>query len=113
MPDERAPAMPEPRFTAVWPLGHRVVEDVAAHQRPVSLEGATVAFLWDELFRGPEMFEVIEAEARCRAPSVSFVGHDVFGNFHASAAEEKRVLGRLPELLRTHRVDLVVAAVGA
>jgi hypothetical protein len=103
----------EVRYAVLWPLGRRVVEDVSPGERPASLAGVRIGFLWDELFRGPEMFEVIEEEARRRDPSVEFVGHEVFGNFHASAAEERRVLGELPEVLRAHRVDLVVAAVGA
>jgi len=103
----------EGNYEVVWPLGHRVFGDVAAQHRPASLEGKTVAFLWDKLFRGPEMFATIEDVARRRFDDVSFVGWEAFGNFHASAAEEKRVLTAMPELLRTHRVDLVVAAVGA
>ena len=56
---------------------------------------------------------MISEVARERHGEVGFVGWEEFGNFHASAAEERRVLEALPELLRTHRVDLVVAAVGA
>jgi hypothetical protein len=100
-------------FDVVWPLGHRVLGDVERHERPSSLTGRTVAYLWDELFRGPEMFEVISEVARERHGDVSFVDWTEFGNFHASADEERRVLTALPELLRAHRVDLVVAAVGA
>lgn len=105
--------MTEPRYEVLGPLGPRVVGDVAEHERPSSLAGRRVAYLWDELFRGPEMFEVISEVARERHGDVGFVGWEVFGNFHASAAEERRVLEALPELLRAHRVDLVVAAVGA
>ncbi|SFM81575.1 hypothetical protein SAMN05216207_100371 [Pseudonocardia ammonioxydans] len=103
----------EPRYDVVWPLGRRVVGEVVEQERPAELGGRTVAYLWDELFRGPEMFEVISEVARDRFDDVEFVGWEEFGNFHASAAEEKRVLEALPELLRSHRVDLVVAAVGA
>ena len=101
-------------YDVVWPLGHRVLDEVAEQERPAELGGRTVAYLWDELFRGPEMFDVISSVARERfGDDVTFVGWEEFGNFHASAAEERRVLEALPELLRAHRVDLVVAAVGA
>lgn len=100
-------------YEVVWPLGHRVLGDVEAHERPSDLTGRTVAYLWDALFRGPEMFDVISEVAMQRYGDVSFVGWEEFGNFHASAAEERRVLDALPERLRAHRVDLVVAAVGA
>jgi hypothetical protein len=103
----------EPHYEVLGPLGPRAVGDVAAHERPSSLAGRRVAYLWDELFRGPEMFEVISEVATERHGDVAFVGWEEFGNFHASAAEERRVLDALPELLRAHRVDLVVAAVGA
>jgi hypothetical protein len=105
--------MAETDYEVVWPLGHRIVGDVAAHERPAELTGRTVAYLWDELFRGPEMFEIISEVARERFGDVTFVGWEEFGNFHASMAQERRVLEALPELLRKHRVDLVVAAVGA
>lgn len=101
-------------YEALWPLAPREAGDVPEHERAGSLAGLRVAYLWDELFRGPEMFEVITETARERyGEDVTFVSWEEFGNFHASAAEEKRVHGRLPELLRAHRVDLVVSAVGA
>lgn len=100
-------------YDVVWPLGHRVLGEVAEQERPDELGGRTVAYLWDELFRGPEMFDVISAVATDRFGDVTFVSWEEFGNFHASAAEERRVLEELPDRLRAHRVDLVVAAVGA
>ena len=100
-------------YEALWPLGRRVLGAVAATARPATLDSHTVAYLWDELFRGPEMFDAVSDVARERYGDVSFVGWEEFGNFHASAAEERRMLTALPELLRAHRVDLVVAAVGA
>lgn len=101
-------------YEALWPLAPREAGDVPEHARAGTLSGLRVAYIWDELFRGPEMFDVITETARERyGEDVTFVGWEEFGNFHASAAAEKRVLGRLPELLRAHRVDLVVSAVGA
>jgi hypothetical protein len=100
-------------YQVVWPLGHRVLGEVEPRERPTELAGRTVAYLWDALFRGPEMFDVITEVAKERYGDVSFVDWQEFGNFHASAAEERRVLAALPERLRAHRVDLVVAAVGA
>ncbi|WP_106347737.1 hypothetical protein [Antricoccus suffuscus] len=100
-------------YDVVWPLGRRGIENVEAHDRPNSLDGKTVAFLWDYLFRGPEMFDAIEAEITSRYSDVTFVSHEEFGNFHASMAAEKRILEQLPEMLHTRKVDLVIAAVGA
>jgi len=103
----------EARYEVLSPLAPRVTDEVGEHERPDSLAGRRVAYLWDELFRGPEMFDVITDVARECHGDVEVVGWEEFGNFHASAAEERRVLEALPALLRTHRVDLVVAAVGA
>jgi len=100
-------------YQVVWPLGRRAIEDVAERERPHNLNGKTIAFLWDYLFRGPEMFDVIESEINSRYTGVTFVSYDEFGNFHASMAEEKRILEQLPEMLHTRKVDLVIAAVGA
>ena len=101
-------------YEALWPLAPREAGDVPERERAGTLAGLRVAYIWDELFRGPEMFEVISETARERyGDDVTFVGWEEFGNFHASAAAEKRVLDALPDLLRSHRVDLVVAAVGA
>ena len=106
--------MTQDAYEALWPLAPRESGEVPERERADTLAGRRVAYLWDELFRGPEMFDVITETARERfGEDVTFVGWEEFGNFHASAADEKRVLGRLPELLRSHRVDLVVAAVGA
>jgi hypothetical protein len=37
----------------------------------------------------------------------------VFGNIHATAAEEKAALSEIPDILREHGVDAVITAVGA
>lgn len=100
-------------FEVVWPLGRRAVDDVEEHEKPTDLNGKTVAFLWDYLFRGPEMFDAIRAEIDAKYDDVTYVSHEEFGNFHASMAEEKRILEALPEMLHTRKVDLVIAAVGA
>ena len=100
-------------YDVLWPLGRRVIDEVEAPDRPSDLRGRTIAFVWDELFRGDEMFEVIREVAAERLGDVTFVDWEEFGNFHASTAEERRVLGALPERLRAHKVDLVISAVGA
>ena len=66
--------------------------------------------VWDYLFRGDELFPVLEAELRERFPGVDIVGFDVFGNLHGS--DEKERIGRLPDDLRTRGVDAVVSGMG-
>ena len=103
----------EASYDVVWPLGRSRVEEVAANKRPADLSGKTIGFIWDYLFKGPEMFEMFKAQLSAKFPGVRYVDYQVFGNIHGSDAEEKANLGALPERLREHGVDAVVVAVGA
>lgn len=103
----------EASYDVVWPLGRSRVEEVAANERPADLSGKTIGFIWDYLFKGPEMFEMFKAQLSAKFPGVRYVDYQVFGNIHGSDAEEKANLGALPERLREHGVDAVVVAVGA
>ena len=69
----------EPVYHAVWPRSPRGVQARRRADRLSSLEGTRIAFLWDYLFRGDELFPVLEAELRERFPGVDIVGYDVFG----------------------------------
>ena len=100
----------EPVYHAVWPRSPRGVQARRRADRLSSLDGVRIAFLWDYLFRGDELFPVLEAELRERFPGVDIVGYDVFGNLHGS--DEKARVGRLPDDLRTRGVDAVVSGMG-
>ena len=100
----------EPVYHVVWPRSPHGVQVRRRADRLPSLEGARIAFLWDYLFRGDELFPVLEAELRERFPGVDIVGFDVFGNLHGS--DEKERIGRLPNDLRTRGVDAVVSGMG-
>lgn len=75
-----------------------------------TLSGKRVAFLWDHLFRGDELFPVLARELRARYEGVDIVGHEEFGNLHG--ADERERVGRLPDDLRTRGVDAVVSGMG-
>ena len=100
----------EPEYHVVWPRSPHGVQVRRRADRLPSLEGARIAFLWDYLFRGDELFPVLEAELRERFPGVDIVGFDVFGNLHGS--DEKERIGRLPNDLRARGVDAVVSGIG-
>ncbi len=100
----------EPTFDVVWPKSARAVQARRAAARPATLDGARIAFLWDHVFRGDEVFPLLERELRVRHPSIDVLGHDEFGNTHGS--DEKQMLGRLPEVLRDRGVDAVVSGMG-
>ncbi len=78
--------------------------------RPDSLSGKRVAFLWDSMFRGDEMFPVLQAAISDRFEDVSFVEHGAFGS--TFGGDEEAVLAALPDRLRELNVDAVVSGVG-
>lgn len=97
-------------YQVVWPRSPRTAEVAELAPRLPSLEGRTVAFLWDYLFRGDEIFPVLERELTARFPGVRFVGFDEFGTTHG--AGEHEVLAGLGARLRELGVDAVVSGMG-
>ena len=75
------------------------------------LRGRRIGFLWDYMFRGEELFPVLERELSARFPGVEFVGHEAFGNIHGP--EEAQLVGEIPSVIAARGVDAVVAGVGA
>jgi hypothetical protein len=101
------------RYGVVHPLGRLRVQQREASERLNDLSGKTIAFIWDYLFKGDQMFSILQEHLAARYPGVRFVGPEVFGNVHGSAAEERQSLAALPSRLRAHKVDAAVVAVGA
>ena len=100
----------EPTYDVVWPLAKSGVETQALAPRLATLDGATVGFLWDDMFRGDELFPALQAELTRRFPSARFVGYEEFGNIHGP--DEHKVVAALGNTLHARHVDAVVAAVG-
>src|SRR5262245_5272454 len=90
-----------------WPRGRRTVSARPIAARLPSLEGRTIGQLWDDLFRGDEIFPILEREIGRRWPGVKFVPYSVFGSTHGS--DERRVLAELPARLRELKVDAVIS----
>ncbi|TAM85270.1 hypothetical protein EPN42_15415 [bacterium] len=97
-------------YAVFWPRGERMLKPQPLAPRLDSLAGKTVAFVWDYLFRGDEIFPMIERELQSRFPGMRFVGYDAFGSTHGS--DEQAVVAGLPDKLRTLGVDAVVSGVG-
>ena len=91
----------------LWPRGRRTVTARPVAPRLETLAGKTVAQLWDDLFRGDEIFPILEEELGRRFPGVRFVRYDTFGSTHGR--HEGKVLAELPEMLRRHQVDAVIS----
>ncbi len=66
--------------------------------------------MWDYVFRGDELFPILEAELKTRFIGIEVVGFEEFGNLHG--ADEKDRVGRLPDSLRSRGVDAVVSGMG-
>jgi hypothetical protein len=98
--------MSEP-YSVVSPGGRRRIAEVPANPPPGEGE-RTVGFLWDNVFRGDEMEPIFRDALRGTRPELRFVGHEVFGNIH-----DADVIDALAARLAEHRVDAVVASVGA
>ena len=91
----------------LWPRGRRTVTARPVAPRLDTLAGKTIGQLWDDLFRGDEIFPMLEEELTRRYPGVKFVRYDTFGSTHGR--HEGRVLAELPEMLRRHEVDAVIS----
>ena len=94
----------------VWPRSPRGVQKQRIADRLDTLEGKRVAFLWDYVFRGDELFPVLAKELTQRFDGIEILNYDTFGNLHG--ADEKERVGRLPDELRSLQVDAVVSGMG-
>jgi len=102
--------MAEERYDVVWPRGTKRVERQALAPRLPSLEGRTLALLWNHVFRGDEILPVVERELRSRYRGLNVVSWSTFGSIYG--AEERRTIAALPERFRELGVDGVISAVG-
>jgi hypothetical protein len=78
-----------------------------------TLDGKTVAFVWNHVFKGDAMFRIFEDAIRERYQDVTFVDHRDFGNIHGTAAEEHEAIELLPQRLADKGVDAAIVGVGA
>jgi hypothetical protein len=100
----------EPMYDVVWPKSALGVQRRKNAARLDSLNGKRVAFVWDYLFRGEEIFPVIERELRRRFDGLEVVNYDAFGNLHGP--DEHALVNALPDTLTRYRIDAVVSGNG-
>ena len=100
----------EAQYDVVWPPSPRGVQRRRRADRLDTLVGKRVAFLWDYVFRGDELFPVLADELIARFEGIEIVGYEVFGNLHG--ADEKERVARLPDDLRSRGIDAVVSGMG-
>lgn len=97
-------------YPVLWPRSAKQAELMPLAPRHADLAGKKVAFLWDYLFRGDEIFPILESELRDRFPGMEFVGYDSFGSTHGD--QEQAILANLPENIRKLGIDAVVSGMG-
>ena len=49
-------------YRVVWPRGAKAVQATDVAPRLSTLDGKTIGQLWDDLFRGDEIFPILEEE---------------------------------------------------
>ncbi|MBI4195584.1 MAG: hypothetical protein HY526_10950 [Betaproteobacteria bacterium] len=98
------------QYAALWPRSPRQVELKPLSRRLDTLAGKTVAQLWDYVFRGDEVFELLEEGLKARFPGIRFVSWREFGSTHGG--EEHEVVASLPRRFRELGVDAVVSGMG-
>lgn len=103
-------AQAEPVFEVVWPGAPSGIARSANAARLPTLDGKRVGFLWDWLFRGDELFPVLEQQLSDQFRDIEIVGYEIFGNTHGS--DEKEMIAALPDVLRAERIDAVISGVG-
>jgi hypothetical protein len=97
-------------YEVLWPRSPRQVKRKTLAPRLSTLEGKTVAQLWDFLFRGDEVFTLLEEGLKQRFPGVRFLSWRAFGNTHGR--NEREVLAALPQRLKELGADAVVSGMG-
>ena len=97
-------------FDVVWPRGSKTVAVTSLAPRLPTLDGAVVGELWDYMFRGDEIFPIIERELAARYPNMTFVPYQTFGTTHGEGEHE--VIAAMATKLTELGVDAVVSGMG-
>jgi hypothetical protein len=98
------------RYAVVWPRSERQLQVKPLAKRLDTLNGKTVAQLWDYLFRGDEIFAMLEEDMRKRYPDVRFVSWKDFGSTHGQ--DERAILASFAKRLPEMGVDAVISGMG-
>jgi hypothetical protein len=95
-------------YEVVWPSGERRQKIQPLAKRLTTLNGKTIAQLWDYLFMGDEVYATLEDEIRKIYPEVKFVSWREFGNTHT--VNERELLASLPQRFKDLGVDAAISS---
>jgi hypothetical protein len=97
-------------YNVVWPRSEQRQRREPLAPRLDTLNGKTVAQLWDYLFFGDKVFSALEEGLRKRYPEVRFVNWSEFGNTHST--NEHELLASLPRRFKELGVDAAISGMG-
>ena len=97
-------------FEVLWPRGPRQVKAKTLARRLDTLNGKTIAQLWDFIFSGDKVFQALEEGIRARYPDARFVSWREFGNTHG--ADERKILAELPQRFEELGIDAAISGMG-
>lgn len=86
-----------PRQTGIKPLAGRLE----------TLNGKTIAQIWDFLFRGDDVFAHLETAIKEKFPTAKFVSWREFGSSHGG--EEKEAIAAFAKKFKAMGVDAVIS----
>ena len=95
-------------YEVVWPSGERKQTVRPLAKRLDTLNGKTVAQLWDYLFAGDEVYTALEEKLAEAYPDVKWVSWREFGSTHA--VNEKELLASLPQRFKELGVDAAISS---
>jgi hypothetical protein len=107
---EAPPPAGETLYEAVWPRGKAAVKITPLAGRLDTLEGKTICELWDYMFRGDEVFPMLEEALAAKYAGIKFVNFAEFGRTHGG--DEAEVIASFPEKFEEFGCDAVISAVG-
>ena len=96
-------------YEVFWPGGPSAVNTISSAPR-ADLTGKRIGFLWDYVFRGEEIFPILEKSISERYENVEFFGYENFGS--TFGGDEHAVLAALPKLLKNLKIDAVISGIG-
>ncbi|MBL8383520.1 MAG: hypothetical protein JNM90_10610 [Burkholderiales bacterium] len=97
-------------YQVVWPRSAKSVTVKPLAPRLDALQGKTIGFVWDYLFRGDEIWPALKEALAARFPGMRFVDYETFGSTHGE--DEHQVLANMPTLIREQRIDAIVSGMG-
>ena len=96
-------------YEVFWPGGPSAVNTISSAPR-ADLTGKRIGILWDYVFRGEEIFPILEKSISERYENVEFIGYQNFGS--TFGGDEHAVLAALPKRLKNLKIDAVISGIG-